>query len=163
MMMAASTLERPAIFVALMPGAPRQAARWVEIGAEEEGVPCRLIELEGKDVIDLAYQAAMASPLKIGVAVSERSVVLHEFHMPPHQPVLVFDLDTDTQRACRLMGANAARFFVRRPLYLTPLPESAPPVPAAAENPQNLSAAELRQVIRLVVLILQKLRERGAL
>jgi len=97
------------------------------------------------------------------VAVSEKPVVLHEFHMPPHQPVLVFELGTDPLRACRLMGANAARFFVRRPLYLTPLPESAAPVSVAAENPQNLSTAELRQVIGLVVLILQKLREKGAL
>jgi len=162
-MMASSTLERPAIYISLMQATPAEYARWVEIGAEEEGVPCRLVEIEGKDLIERAYQAATASPLKIGVAVSNDAVVLHEFHMPPHQPVLVFDLDNNPQRACRLMGANAARFFVRRPLYLTPLPEPAHPVVESGEKSQSLSPAELKQVVRLVLLILQKLRERGAL
>lgn len=162
-MMASSTLEKPAIYISLMPATPAEYARWVEIGAEEEGVPCRLVEIEGKDLIERAYQAATASPLKIGVAVSNNAVVLHEFHMPPHQPILVFELDNNPQRACRLMGANAARFFVRRPLYLGPLPESAQPAAESRENSQNLTPAELKQVVRLVFLILQKLRERGAL
>jgi hypothetical protein len=162
-MMASSTLERPAIYISLMQATPAEYARWVEIGAEEEGVPCRLVEIEGKDLIERAYQAATASPLKIGVAVSNDAVVLHEFHMPPHQPVLVFDLDNNPQRACRLMGANAARFFVRRPLYLTTVTDTPQQSPAAAENPQNLSPTEVKQVVTLVLLILQKLRERGAL
>lgn len=162
-MMAPSTLERPAIYVTLMPDTSPEYARWVEIGAEEEGVPCRLVEIEGKDLIERAYQAATASPLKIGVAVSKDSVALHEFHMPPHQPVLVFELEHHPQRACRLMGANAARFFVRRPLILTPLPDSAEALPAAGEGSQTLSPAELKQAVRLVLLILQKMRERGVL
>lgn len=162
-MMASSNLERPAIFITLMPSTSLEYARWVEIGAEEEGVPCRLVEIEGKDLIERAYQAATTSPLKIGVAISNDAVVLHEFHMPPHQPVLMFDLDNDPQRACRLMGANAARFFVRRPLYLTTVTDIPQSFPAATENPQNLSPAEVKQVVTLVLLILQKLRERGAL
>ncbi|GIV64004.1 MAG: glycerol dehydratase reactivase beta/small subunit family protein [Chloroflexota bacterium] len=163
-MMATSTLERPAIYVALMPGVPQQYAHRVEIGAEEEGVPCRLVEMEGKDVLDLAYQCAIASPLKIGVAVSENAVVLHEIHMPPQQPVLSFDLNNHPQSACRVMGANAARLFVRRPLYLTNSPEFAQPAPPpTVENSQDLSSTELNEMIRIVFLVLQKLRERGAL
>lgn len=162
-MMASSNLERPAIFITLMPSTSLEYARWVEIGAEEEGVPCRLVEIEGKDLIERAYQAATASPLKIGVAISNDAVVLHEFHMPPHQPVLMYDLDNDPQRACRLMGTNAARFFVRRPLYLTTVTDIPQSFPAATENPQNLSPAEVKQVVTLVLLILQKLRERAAL
>ncbi len=173
-MMASSALEKPAVYISLMPGTPAEYARWVEIGAEEESVPCRVVEIEGSDLVERAYQTAVASPLKIGVAVSAQAVILHEFHMPPHQPVLAFELDNDPRCACRLMGANAARFFVRRPLYLSPLPdttlpntpsaEAAQSAPAAvAENSANLSPDELKQVIRLVVRIVQEMRERGVL
>ncbi|MFN7036228.1 MAG: hypothetical protein ACK4SN_07670, partial [Bellilinea sp.] len=65
--------------------------------------------------------------------------------------------------ADRLSSRAAARFFVRRPLILTPLPDSAEALPAAGDGSQTLSPAELKQAVRLVLLILQKMRERGIL
>ncbi len=116
--MADLSRERPCIHVCLVDAAPTDLDRWVEVGAEEEGIPMRSIAAKGTDVVAAAYAAAQSSRVNVGVAVSSDKVVLHEVHMPPHQPVLVAELGTDPRRICRRMGGNAARLVARLPLRL---------------------------------------------
>ncbi|MEN4011918.1 MAG: glycerol dehydratase reactivase beta/small subunit family protein [Chloroflexota bacterium] len=164
MMPPPSSSELPSIYISLMPGVPDKFARWVEIGAEEEGVPCHRVDTESADLIAAAYQCALASPLKIGVAVSMNAIALHEFRMPPEQSVLYRQLDSFPEQTCRLIGANAARLYVRRPLRLDIIPE----IEFGAQSPQaNPSEepilVEAETIKNLVVLVIRKLRERNLL
>jgi dehydratase medium subunit len=118
--------DRPCIHVCAIGAAAADLYRWVEIGAEEEGLPtCRVEAAEG-DVVAAAYAAAQSSRFAIGVGIAASQVVLHEVHMPPAQPVLALDLGADAGWICRLMGSNAARLVVRLPLRFGDGPEAVP-------------------------------------
>ena len=180
--MADTWFERPCIHVTLLPGVDPHLYHWVEIGAEEEGVPCRQVESLDKEILAEAYEAAQSSRFQVGVAVSERAVVLHEMHMPPHQAVLTFTLDGNSEHACRVMGANAARMVIHKPLHVDltlpvvpPLPErkapsrvntpasvtTAPKVEEMPAEPTGLQAGEIEFLTRLITIVIQKLQERG--
>ena len=179
--MAVFDQERPCIHVTLLPGTDPSLYRWVQIGAEEEGVPCKLVTEEAPDLVALAYAAAQSSHFNIGVAVSGAQTVLHEVHMPPQFPVLAFEYADQAGYFCRLMGSNAARMIVRKPLRFTDEPAPfndsrngsagadavayAPTtVPADAPelglNSSNL-IADPAEIARLVSVIVRKLEERG--
>ncbi len=135
-----SVPERPAIHVAVLPDADPIAFRWVAIGAEEEGVPCREVlpprgealarpapgepgsaaygsaASGGDDPLAAAYAAAQGSRLGVGIAVGNGRVYLHEAHMPAEHPVWQIPLGGDLRRACRLAGCNAGRLVKRMPL-----------------------------------------------
>jgi len=136
--MADLSRERPAIHVCQVAAAPADLDRWVEIGAEEEGVPTRSITLVQTDVVAAAYAAAQSSRIDVGVGVGVDRVVLHESHMPPHQPVLTFDLGADPRRVCRRIGSNAARLVARLPLRLEDEPDEQP----AFETPRYRNGKE---------------------
>ncbi|PIE79870.1 MAG: hypothetical protein CSA11_10400 [Chloroflexi bacterium] len=121
--MAPFAQERPCIHVALLPGADDSLYRWVEIGAEEEGVPCQLVSERANTVVALAYAASKSSKFNIGVGVSASEVVLHEMHMPPEKPVIIFQYAGQADYLCRLMGANAARMIIRKPFRFDDEPE----------------------------------------
>lgn len=115
--------ESPAIHVAVLPDVDSAAFRWVSVGAEEEGVPCREVPVQfwgetpvqGEPVV-AAYAAAQESRLGVGVAAGRGRVVLHEAHMPAERPVWEFALAGDLRQACRLAGCNAGRLVKRMPL-----------------------------------------------
>ena len=131
--MAEIARERPCIHVCVLSGAAADLYRWVETGAEEEGLPTRQVDSAERDVVAGAFAAAQSSRFDIGVAVATDRVVLHEAHMPPAQPVLSFELAANPWRTCRLMGGNAARMVVRLPLRFWE-PALAPAEPAAAAH-----------------------------
>jgi hypothetical protein len=179
--MAVFEQERPCIHVTLLPGTDPSLYRWVQIGAEEEGVPCKLVTEEGADLVALAYAAAQSSRFNIGVAVSDATAVLHEVHMPPQMPVLEFTHSDQADYFCRLIGSNAARMIVRKPLRFADepapfnnrsngsesvdaaayLPMASPPAaPEVQINPSNLNVDPV-EVARLVSVIIRKLEERG--
>lgn len=163
--------ERPCIHVALLEGSDAPLYRWVEIGAEEEGVPCRLIDLAEKDMVALAYAAALSSRFGIGVGVSHQMVVLHERHMSPTMPVMSLQFSGQGDYFCRLMGTNAARMVIRKPFRFAedeveqrqnPVkphpswtqPAEERPLPALAEDPALIA--------KIVLRVIQKLQEREA-
>jgi hypothetical protein len=123
--------ESPAIHVVVLPDVDPTAFRWVRIGAEEEGVPCREAPVRfrgdvpgqaesrvigGEDPVAAAYAAAQESRLGVGVAAGHGRVTLHEAHMPAERPVWEFPLAEDLGQACRLVGSNAGRLVKRMPL-----------------------------------------------
>ena len=171
--MAPFAQERPCIHVSLGAGTEAALYRWVQIGAEEEGVPCQLVEEEGSDLVALAYAAAQSSRFNIGVAVGEAQVVLHEMHMPPNQPVLVFNFSDQPDYFCRLMGSNAARMIVRKPFRFADEPapfdngdeEKSVVIETASEAAPEPPTADLApdpaEIAHLVALVVRKLQERG--
>ncbi len=175
--MAPFAQERPCIHVAFLPGADESLYRWVQIGAEEEGVPCQLVSEQANNLVALAYAASKSSKFNIGVSISKTEVVLHEMHMPPEQPVMVFQLSHKADYFCRLMGANAARMIIRKPFRFTDEPspfaygnqiqvedvpdrppQVAPPPPVELRQDLTVDPA---QVARIVAVVVQKLQERG--
>lgn len=124
--MATAGDERPAIHVALAPGLDDNHFRFVAIGAEEDGVPCRQVTVTATDPVTMAYEAATSSRFGVGVSVSSGGVVIHELHMPARQPVITFEAGTDFLPYCRLAGSNAARLIIRLPFRFELEPD--PPV-----------------------------------
>lgn len=167
--------ERPCIHVSLLPGTDEALYRWVQIGAEEEGVPCRLVTGAATDLIALAYEAAQSSRFSIGVGVSAEMVALHEMHMPPEKPVLSWKFSGRPDHFCRMMGMNAARMVVRKPFRFADESESQvakrPSHPSWSEGYQPLEEKEttpppttlddLAQISAIVALVIKKLQERG--
>jgi len=110
--------ESPAVHVVLAPGIDPRLFRWVEVGAEEEGVPCRLAQASARDLAAMAYEAAQGSRLGVGIGVGADKVLLHEVHMPAGQPVWEWPSNGAPAEVCRMAGSNAGRFVKRMPLRL---------------------------------------------
>lgn len=174
--------ERPCIHISLAAdvdqASVRAQVRALEVGAEEEGVPCRLMASSAQGGVAVAYEAAFSSRFGIGLGLDRHEIVLHEMHMPAAQPVLRFELGQRAAAACRAMGANAARLLVHRPLYMSPLPEPAAdatpiavgsavrpsvaaPQPVAPSAPAGDIDLEAAALARIVAAVVEKLRERG--
>lgn len=114
--------ERPAILVSLAREVDTRLYEWIAVGAEEEGIPCRLApaeEADDADVASLAYEAARNSRLGVGIGVVPNRVAVHERHMPAAQPVVAPGVAGDhAERVCRLAGSNAARLVIGIPLRI---------------------------------------------
>ena len=110
--------EKPAIHVSLGRDVDESFYKWISIGAEEEGIPCRLTPAEEADAVALAYEAAGNSRLGVGVGVASGQVAVHERHMPATHPVVANSLDDGTKQACRTAGSNAARLVIGVPLQV---------------------------------------------
>jgi hypothetical protein len=103
---------RPAVVVRYQPD-PRNARplREIDAGLEEEGVPFRAEEAADGSAAALAYAAAQASPLGVGVGVcAAGNICVHHAKLPPDAPVLA-----GPPRAARTMGHNAARLVTGIP------------------------------------------------
>jgi Dehydratase medium subunit len=162
--------ESPAIHVAVLPDVDPVAFRWVRVGAEEEGVPCRealslaeFITFGGEDPLAAAYAAAHDSRLGVGVAVGHGRVILHEAHMPADHPVWESPLTAELRQACRLVGCNAGRMVKRMPLRFEQegaLHESmetarAGTAPGVGNAEEQLDTADLAAVVIRIVRALQ--------
>jgi hypothetical protein len=173
--MAQAEQDRPCIHVCLLGGVEDDLYRWVEVGAEEEGVPTRKVAVEANESLPAAYEAAQGSRFEIGVSVAPGRVTLHERHMPTALPVLSFDTGADPRPVCRLMGSNAARMVVHLPFRFggeddvpaslaKPHRRSAVQGPAqsapATEPFTGLSDSDVKTMARVIARIL---RERGVL
>lgn len=110
--------ERPAIHVSLAQEVDERLYTWIFIGAEEEGIPCRLMPAEETDATALAYAAAESSRLGVGVGLASGRVAVHERHMPAARPVVAAEAEDHAERACRTAGSNAARLVIGMPLHL---------------------------------------------
>jgi hypothetical protein len=120
--------DRPAIHVTLAREVDESLYKWISVGAEEEGIPCRLMpaddiddEIDDEtDVAALAHAAARSSRLDVGVGVASGQVAVHERHMPVERPVVATEVEEEDHavHACRTAGSNAARLVIGMPLRL---------------------------------------------
>jgi hypothetical protein len=113
--------NRPAVVVWCAPALRnRRCVRELTAGMEEEGVPYRVEDGGGGDVVEphavlgaveLAFAAAQASGLDVGVGVdAEGNVCVHHARLPPAMPAL-----TGPASQARTIGHNAARLVVGVP------------------------------------------------
>jgi len=77
---------------------------------EEEGVPLRVEDGAGT-ALELAFAAARASSLGVGIGLDATTVCVHHAKRPQDSPVL-----TAALVHARLCGHNAARLVVGLPL-----------------------------------------------
>ena len=119
--------DRPAIHVTLAGEVDESLYKWISVGAEEEGIPCRLVPAdEVDDEIDdetdaaaLAHAAARSSRLDVGVGVASGQIAVQERHMPVERPVVATEVEEDhAVHTCRTAGSNAARLVIGMPLRL---------------------------------------------
>jgi hypothetical protein len=99
------TPDRPAIHVSLAPGADESLYKWIAVGAEEEGIPCRLDPADETDdetdVASLAHAAAQNSRLDVGVGIASGQVAVHERHMPVERRSYLLPLEYRTRDYAR--------------------------------------------------------------
>lgn len=151
---------QPAIHVALIGAADPALERFVGFGAEEEGVPTRLVRSEAADLAAAAYAAARSSAFGIGLAIGHGRIALHEGHMPPDRPVLAEGLGAAPATVARRYGANAARLVVRLPFRFDDVEEglTESPIADAAIKPRSNAPSEtdIAAIIANVVARLKK-------
>jgi hypothetical protein len=119
--------DRPAIHVTLAGEVDESLYKWISVGAEEEGIPCRLVPADKvddgiddeTDAAALAHAAAQSSRLDVGVGVASGQIAVQERHMPVERPVVATEVEEDhAVHTCRTAGSNAARLVIGMPLRL---------------------------------------------
>lgn len=106
--------EVPRIHVRCPGEARPEWVEYVEHGIEEEGVPWTVESGFAGDCVAVAHEAAVDSPLKIGVCVSDSRIVVHHKQLDDDAPV--FDVSGVTAASARRLGSNAARLAKGTPL-----------------------------------------------
>jgi hypothetical protein len=106
--------EVPRVHVRCVGDDEPEWVQYIEHGIEEEGVSW-LVEFDfDGDSVDVAYDAALESDLKIGVSVDESRVVVHHKELSGDSPV--FDVSGVDARVARTLGSNSARLAKGTPL-----------------------------------------------
>lgn len=107
------------VFAALTatPGEREPLTRDVLAGIEEEGVPYTVVDVaDGVSAPDLARQAAMQSPLQVGVGIgASGGICVHHDMLVDPLPELSSAVPAD-RGAARVLGHNAARMVIGLPL-----------------------------------------------
>lgn len=89
--------------------------RSVLLGMEEEGVPFVVNRVDELNPLVLAHDAAVSSPLGVGVGLALDYAVVTTNKLFEHRPYLVTWLGVTTTND-RHIGANAARLVKQAPL-----------------------------------------------
>lgn len=103
--------QRVHVYVLYEKGMKSKGLREICAGLEEEGVPFSCIEQEKSDVFELGRQAALLSPLEIGIGVSANGdcAICHEKLANPYVREQVSN--------GRMAGRHAARLVKGLPLF----------------------------------------------
>jgi hypothetical protein len=104
--------NRPAVVLLHHPDlGDRRCLREINAGMEEEGVPCRIENAAGGGARELAFAAAQASNLDVGIGVDAAGYIcVHHAKLPPDAPAAA-----GPPSSARTMGHNAARLVVGIP------------------------------------------------
>lgn len=88
--------------------------RQIDAGLEEEGIPSRIEYVQDANATELAFAAANASNLDVGVGVDVTGrICIHHAKLPADRPALV-----GYEAAARDLGHNAARLVSRIPFKI---------------------------------------------
>lgn len=92
----------------------------IKYGLEEEGIPFNCQEKKGfSSVASLAFGAAEASTLGVGLGMDEKkNIALHYHRLEPHSPLFTLTGANYTASLGRIMGSNAARLVKGNPFKL---------------------------------------------
>lgn len=107
-------MSKPTVHVLCTSDAAPAALKELLYGLEEEGIPWEKDTKAGGDALSLAWEAAQASRLGVGVGVDGQSVVLHFNKLEREQPL--YRIPARSIGLARVLGANAARLVKKLPL-----------------------------------------------
>lgn len=107
-------MTKPNIRVLMSPDASQAALRQLTYGMEEEGIPWEQGTREGADALAMAWEAAQASRLEVGLGLDKHFVVLHYSKLDQSQPL--YRVPARQADQVRALGANAARLVKKLPL-----------------------------------------------
>ena len=127
-------------------------------GLEEEGIPFELREVPGGSAESLARQAAVSSPLNVGIGIDGvgREVALHHRDLPDGRPLFSLASDEIRPMLLRQLGRNAARLVKGDPLVIQNEDADRTKIQHSIEPSLN-EADELQAlIVRIVTELLQK-------
>lgn len=111
--------ERPTVKIFSREG-PRSAAllRQIVYGIEEEGIPYESVAYPSEeDVCGLAWDAARASQMEVGVGVDDEFVALHYAKLEKARPLFKISARSGDEEV-RVIGTNAGRLVKKLPLKI---------------------------------------------
>lgn len=108
-------MSKPTIRILHNSQAVAETVRQLQYGMEEEGVPCEVDTATGMDAVEMAWEAANASRLSVGVGLDGQRLVLHFSKLEPSYPLLQLPARSDVMQI-RALGSNAARLVKKLPL-----------------------------------------------
>ncbi|MGF7400608.1 glycerol dehydratase reactivase beta/small subunit family protein [Thermoanaerobacterium thermosaccharolyticum] len=86
----------------------------IKAGIEEEGALYKLADNKCNDAVEMAYEAAKASVLGVGIGIAGDSICMHCKNLELDMPL--FFTETDMYLNPRIIGCNAARYVKGLPL-----------------------------------------------
>ncbi len=92
----------------------KSIVKQVLLGIEEEGLPYSLVEKDSNDSVEMAYKAAEASHLGVGIGMGDSEIVLQYIKLKENEPLFRVPLKDD-EETLRAIGSNAARLVKRMP------------------------------------------------
>ena len=107
-------MTKPTVHVLCSPDAPSAAFKELLYGLEEEGIPWEQGTKEGMDALAMAWEAAQASRLEVGLGLDRQFVVLHYSKLDQGRPL--YRVPARQADQVRALGANAARLVKKLPL-----------------------------------------------
>ncbi len=107
-------MTKPNIHVLASPDAAPSALRQLTYGMEEEGIPWEQGSRQGMDALAMAWEAAQASRLEVGLGLDRQFAVLHYSKLGQERPL--YRVPARQADQVRALGANAARLVKKLPL-----------------------------------------------
>lgn len=156
----------PVVWIYVANPSADQSLKFIQLGLEEEGIPCAVKHVEGNSAHELAAEAAKASSLGVGVGLIEisKEAALHHRDLPNEKKLIEIKEDIFNSGTLRRLGANSARFVKGTPLMPVVVAEiEYPDLSGCSEEEnkgnQNTYADEidLELLIRIVVEVVEKL------
>lgn len=108
--------ERPTIKIFHAKNSSAAMLKELCCGIEEEGIPFILDEAEdGKSAETLAWEAAQASRLDVGIGADAERVILTQVKLSLESPLMVIPASSSNE-ALRALGGSAGRLVKKLPL-----------------------------------------------
>lgn len=156
----------PVVWIYAVNSSADQSLKFIQLGLEEEGIPCAVKHVEGNSAHELAAEAAKASSLGVGVGLVEKSkeAALHHRDLPNEKKLIEIKEEIYDPDSLRRLGANSARFVKGTPLMPVVVDEiEYPDLSGSTENEsrekQFIHADEIdvELLVRIVVEIVEKI------
>ncbi|NBA60954.1 glycerol dehydratase reactivase beta/small subunit family protein [Enterococcus mundtii] len=109
-------MDRPSIII-YVDGIDEEILTSLLYGIEEESIPYKLEAKVFEDAAQAAYEAALASPLQVGIGGSRDTLCIHHKSLKKEKPYQVVEHVSIVPSAIlRNLGSNAARIVKGIPL-----------------------------------------------
>lgn len=159
-----TTLDSPKVKIFYHPRAKTDGQLLeIKYGIEEEGIPfsCEA-KTEFPSIQEMAFAAAEASILGVGLGIAEdKTVALHYHRLRPNLPLFTLLGNTYTPDLGRIMGSNAARLVKGNSFKPLRAVEESRTAPNNTNKKKQDSKAGQEEMVQLITrMVCQTLQER---